>query len=382
MRITVDVSAAVHRHAGLGRYAHELLAALAARDDTNEYRAFYHATSAREKPDAPLDRLPAHRAPVGAKVWRMSVLLAHLTGISMDRWLPRGDIFHATEHLMPPLRKSKTVFTVHDLIFHFFPEYHLPLNRWYLSLMLPRFLHCADAIIAVSENTRRDVAQLLGIPREKMTVIYEGVSPAFRPIRDADVLARVRARYDLPARFLLCLSTIEPRKNLVTLLDAFRALLARDERAPDLVIAGRKGWLYQPVFARVRELGLERRVHFTDWVAEADAPALINAAEVFVFPSLYEGFGLPPLEAMACGLPVVCSNASSLPEIAGDAALLVNPRAPDEIAAAIARVLSDAALRDELRAKSLARAAQFTWERAAAQTLALYERVARDPERV
>ena len=378
MRINIDLSPSVHHHGGLGRYAHELTTALTKIDSVNEYSAFYHDPSPDIRVDAPLNKLPVHRMSLGAKPWRMSVLLAYFTGVTMDRWMPRGDVFHATEHLLPPMRAQKSVFTIHDLIFRFFPEYHLPLNRWYLSLMLPRFMRQADAIIAVSENTRRDVSKLMGILPEKITVIYEGVHPRFHPIHDADERARIREKYHLPSRFILYLSTIEPRKNVLGLIDAFQSLLARDPSIPNLAIAGRKGWLYQPVFERVHNLGLESRVHFTDWIDEADAPALLSAAEIFVYPSLYEGFGLPPLEAMACGTPVICSNAASLPEVVGDAALLVNPKSVEEISAAMARVLSNTSLRSALSAKGIARAAQFTWERAAKETLAVYESVMRD----
>jgi glycosyltransferase involved in cell wall biosynthesis len=185
----------------------------------------------------------------------------------------------------------------------------------------------------------------------------------------------VREKYRLPEQFILYLGTIEPRKNVAGLLHAYRRLLDRGDTTLDLVVAGRKGWLYEPVFQAVRELGLEERVHFTGWVAGEDAPALMNSAQVFVYPSLYEGFGLPPLEAMACGTPVVCSNAASLPEVVGDAAILVNPLETNEMADAIARVLSDPARRQEMCAKSIAQAARFTWERAARETLQVYERV-------
>ena len=376
MRITVDVSPAVHHHAGLGRYAHELLTALLAVDPTNQYDTLYYAPAGSERPDPPLDRLPARRLRLSAKPWRMSVLLADFAGLPLDRWVDGGEVFHATDHLLPPLRRSATVFTIHDLIYLFFPEYHLPLNRWFLTLMLPRFLRRADAVIAVSENTRRDAARLMKVPAEKMTVIYEGVNPAYQPIQAAGALAAVRAKYQLPERFVLFFSTIEPRKNLLMLLEAYGALLAQSPAAPDLVVAGRRGWLFQPVFERVRALGLEQRVHFTDWIAEADAPALINAAEAFVYPSLYEGFGLPPLEAMACGVPVVCSNASSLPEVVGQAGLLLPPQDTAAWTSALERVLSDAALRQDLRGRGPAQARQFTWEATARQTLAVYERVA------
>lgn len=375
MRITVDLSPAVHHHAGLGRYAQELTTALTALDDGDQYTAFYYSPDGAEKPDAPLDRLPARTLHLGAKPWRMSVLLAYMAGGSLDSWLPSSDLFHATDHLLPPLQHSRTVFTIHDLIFRFHPEYHLPLNRWYLTLMLPRFMQRANAIIAVSENTRRDAANLMGIPVEKMTVVYEGVNPAFRPIQDSIELARVRARYALPPRFILLFGTIEPRKNVLTLLDSYLGLLNECVNAPSLVLAGRKGWLYQPVFDRVRALGLESHVRFADWIEEADLPALFNLAKLFAYPSLYEGFGLPPLEAMACGTPVLCSNAASLPEVVGDGGWLIDPRDPSAWTQALIRTLSDDSLQDDLRARGLAQARKFTWERAARETREVYRRV-------
>jgi glycosyltransferase involved in cell wall biosynthesis len=373
MRIAVDLSPAVHHHAGIGRYAHELVTALTAHDHANEYVAFYNAPRGDECPDAPLDRLPAYVRRASAKRLRFQVLLAHLTGATLDHWLPPCDLFHATDYLLPPLRRARAVLTIYDLTYLFFPEYHLPLNRWYLTLMLPRLARCADAIIAISENTRRDLMRLIKLPTEKISVIPLGVNRAFQPIQDPRELIRVRAKYKLPPCFILYFGTIEPRKNLLTLLDAYRVLLTNDPATPDLVIAGNKGWLYQPVLKRVRELGLAERVRFTNWIDEQDAPALMNAAAVFVYPSLYEGFGLPPLEAMACGTPVVCSNASSLPEVVGDGGVLVEPRDAGGFAQAIARTLGDQVLRAKLRHQGLEQASKFSWERTARETLAVYE---------
>jgi len=372
MHITMDISPAVHRHAGLGRYAAELLTALMAAAPENEYSAVYYAPEGSERPAPPLDQVPAQALRVGAKPWRMSVLLADYLGIGLDRWVRAGDVFHGTDHLLPPFKHSRTVFTVHDLIYLFYPQYHLRLNRWFLTLMLPRFLRRADAVIAVSEHTRRDVLRHMHIPEQKITVIYEGANPSYRPLNDPAAVAAVRARYGVPERYILFFSTIEPRKNLAALLGAYQALLARPGAWPDLVIAGRKGWLYAPVFARVQALGLTERVRFTDWVAEADAPALMNGAELFVYPSLYEGFGLPPLEAMACGVPVVASSASSIPEIVGDAGLLVQPTDEAGLMAAMQAALTDPALRANMRARGLARAKRFTWEAAAHATLKVY----------
>lgn len=376
MRILVDVSPAVHHHAGIGRYADELVRALVGIDAADEFEVLYNLMGPGERLEAPLDRLPAHNVGLPAKPWRMSVLLAEMAHVPMDRWLPRCDIFHATDHLLPNLRTPGSVFTIHDLIFLHFPQYHLPLNRWYLSLMLPRFLRRADRLIAVSENTKRDVVKLMNIPPEKITVIYEGVNPAFKPLGDPGAGARVREKYKLPDQFLLYFATLEPRKNLATLLDAYHTLLGSGRTMPALVVAGRKGWLYQPIFERVRELGLAERVHFTDWIDEQDAPVLMNAASTFIYPSLYEGFGLPPLEAMACGTPVICSNASSLPEVVGDGGLLFEPKDAGALATAITRVLGDEGLRAQLRERGIAQASKFTWERAARETLSVYRAVA------
>jgi glycosyltransferase involved in cell wall biosynthesis len=372
MRITFDVSPAIHRHAGLGRYARELLSALAALDETNEYLAFSHAPSADCPPGLLPDRVPLRTVPLSAKPWRMSVLFASLTGVAMDPWLPRGDIFHATEHLLPPLKNARTVFTLHDLIFQFFPEYHLPLNREFLIHAMPRFLRRADAIIAVSECTKRDAIHFYKLPPDKITVIYEGVSPELSPVNDENALGQVRERLTRGRPFILFVGTIEPRKNLVALVDAVRMLRARGY-PHRLVIAGRKGWLYQGLFDHVRRTGMEDEVDFLDFVTEKDLAGLYSACAAFVFPSLYEGFGLPPLEAMTCGAPVICSNAASLPEVVGDAAILVNPREVGEIVAALARVLSDAGLREQLRAQGITQAAKFSWERAARETLRVYE---------
>lgn len=375
MRIIFDISPTVHHHAGLGRYAGELLTGLRCIAPQHEYVGLYHA--AHEMPlGQEFQHLKTVRVPLGAKPWRMSVLLKYYSHMDMDRWLPRGDIFHATDHLLPPLKKSRTIFTIHDLIFRFFPQYHLPLNRWFLDLMLPKFMRQANAIIAVSENTRRDVVRLMNIPPEKITVIYEGVGPLFYPHRDPADLERVRAKYGLPDRFILFFSTIEPRKNLVTLLDAYASLLNQEASIPNLVVMGRKGWLYRSTLQRINDLGLTGRVLLTDWVTGEDVPLILGMAEVFAFPSLYEGFGLTPLEAMACGTPVISSNASSLPEVLGNAAILVEPCDAAGFANSIRRVLDDDALRQKMRAEGLAQAGHFTWERAARQTLAVYESVA------
>jgi len=369
MRICINASPAVHHIAGLGRYTQELMAALLDIDSENEYVAFYNRPSAALV-DPPLDRLPHLTTNLDTKPWRMSALVAHFARISQDRMFPGIDLFHATDHLLPRLTRAKSVFTLHDLVFRFYPQTHKPLNRWFLTLMMPRFLKGADAVIAVSESTKRDAIRIYGIDEAKTTVIYEGVSPHFRRA-SPQAVAAVRQKYGLPDEFILSVGTIEPRKNLTSLVEAYHAL--RNERSPlGLVIVGKKGWLYSGFFTRMHELGLDNKVIFPGFVPDEDLPALYSAAALFVFPSLYEGFGLPVLEALACGAPVITSNASSLPEVAGEAALLVDPNSLEALVRAAREVLSKGRLREDLQAKGPRQAAKFNWQRAAQETLAVY----------
>jgi glycosyltransferase involved in cell wall biosynthesis len=371
----MNASPAVHHIAGLGRYAQELMAALLAIDTENEYVAFYNRPSEAQV-DPPLDRLPHLTTNLPNKPWRMSVLLAQFMHLPQDRLFPGVDLFHATDHLLPRLSQVKSVFTLHDLVFRFYPETHKPLNRWFLTLMMPRFLQAADAVIAVSECTKRDAIRLYGVDESKIRVIYEGVNPRFRPATP-EAISVVCQKHGLPEHFILSVGTIEPRKNLDTLLEAYRALRHRETQCK-LVIVGKKGWLYHGFFRRLRDLGLEDEVIFPGFVSDEDLPALYSAADLFIFPSLYEGFGLPPLEAMACGTPVVTSDVSSLPEIVGDAAITVDPHNAEELAEDILRILGDPELRVRLQNKGLARAKIFSWEDTAKKTLEIYEEVFAD----
>ena len=372
MRICIDLSPAVHHRAGLGRYAQELTLALLALDAENEYLAFYNrAAEARVAP--PLDCLPHLTTKLGDKPWRTSVLLAQTAHLPQDRLFPGVDLFHATDHLLPCLSHVRSVFTLHDLTFCLYPETHASLNRWFLTLMMPRFLRATDAIIADSECTKRDAGRVYGLDESRIQVIYPGVNRRFRPCGH-EIITTVRCKYGLPEHFILYVGTIEPRKNLTVLLEGYLAL-KNQALGHRLVLAGKRGWLCESFFKKLRELGLEGEVIFPGFVPDEDLPGLYSAADLFVFPSLYEGFGLPVLEAMACGTPVVCSDTSSLPEVAGEAALLASPTDVRALIVAMRRALTDESLRTEMRAKGLAQASQFTWERTAKETLAIYRQV-------
>lgn len=372
VRILIDLSSAVQGHGGLGRYAEELTRALVALGSGDDLQIFYN-DPLRRLPSPPLDVLPRKVLGWSNKPWRLTALFSKYTHVSLDRLLGEADVFHATDHLLPRLSRTRSVFTLHDLAFLRVPEAHLPLNRWFLKLMMPFFLRQADQIIAVSEFSKRDALAYYGLDESKFLVIPEGVSPGFRPVQDPVRLAEVRYRYGLPDRFILFVSTIEPRKNLNTLWEAYRTLRA-EGRTEGLVVVGKKGWLYEDTMLRLREAGLEQEVTFPGYVAEADLPAVYGLADCFAFPSLFEGFGLTPLEAMASGCPVVCSNSSSLPEVCGDAAILVAPKDVQGLASSLRRVLNEPDLRAELRNKGIRQAARFTWESTAKRTLEVYKR--------
>jgi len=369
--IYIDVSAAVHAKAGIGRYAGSLARALVELEP--ERFALFYNRGAETEPPRDLALVPARTIRAGYKPWRMAVWAGQSARVGFNRLVPSAELFHATEHLLPPLRGVPTVLTVHDMIFKLFPEHQKRLNYWYLNSTMPLYCRRADAIITVSECSKHDIVKHYGLDPAKITVIHEAASSECVPASQAAVDA-IRRRYGLPERFLIHVSTIEPRKNLMRLAEALQRL--RDEGLIiPLVMTGAKGWLYDDLFRRLDELDIREDVHLTGYVPAEDLAVLVSAATVATMPSVYEGFGLPVLEAMACGTPVVCSNASSLPEVGGDAARYFDPYDVAAMAEAIRVVWTDADLRAEMREQGLEQAARFSWKRAAQETLSLYERI-------
>ncbi len=370
MTIYIDVSAAINNRAGLGRYTRSLTNALVHEMNTPPTLFYNHTASARMV--AEWSDVPQRTLRLGYKPWRMAVWFGQLLRLSYKRLTPGATLFHATEHLLIPLRDVPTVLTVHDLIFKLFPQHHKRLNYWFLNAAMPLFVQRADAIIAISQATKNDLMRHYRTPDHKITVVHEAAAPHFRVVPD-DEVARVRAKYNLPDRYLLTVGTIEPRKNLSRLAECL-ARLRRDDRSLHLVVVGAKGWLYVEFFKRIETLALQDAVHFPGYVPDADLPAVFRGATLYVMASVYEGAGLPVLEAMACGAPVVSSRESSMPELGADVPRYFNPYDVDHMTDVIRNVLADDALRAEMSVAGPERATHFSWERAAKETLAVYRR--------
>ncbi len=368
-------SAPGYRQAGVHRYAQHLLqgiARVAARHPEAHFTALISPTVAPQDlsmTDSRFLILPASRS-TERPLSRILVEQTETPRVLRER---KADLYHGLGFVAPLRAPCPTVVTVFDLSFITQPQAHKRVNRLYLSLFTRWSCRRAARVIAISEWTRRDVAQHLGVAPERVIAIPLGVDhDHFKP-QPPEAVAAFKAQHGIGDQAIFYLGSLEPRKNLPRLIEAFSVLNAQSSFSHlQLFVGGSLAWKYDEVFARIRQLGLQDRVRLIGRVSDADLPRWYSACAVMAYPSLYEGFGLPPLEAMACGAPVVTSNVTSLPEVVGEAGITVAPTDVRALAEALHRVLSDDALRADLRAKSLARAAQFTWQRTAEQTVACY----------
>ena len=369
MRIAIDATSVPPKPAGAGVYAIELVRALAQRDRRDGYALFtrnpaFDPILAGHR-NWRVERLSRSRA--GRLAWEQLRLPGRLDALGID-------VLHSTHHTLPlrPLRARRVV-TVHDVTFFRIPGRYPPLRRFYFQAITRLSARVAGAIIVPSNTARDDVVRTLRAPARKVHTVYEAAGPAYRLIDRAEAAAVAR-RYGIDGEYVLSVGSLEPGKNRARLFHALRAL--RDEGvASPLIVVGQKAWHFEDDFALVDRLGLRDQVRFLDYVPAEDLPALYNAATVFAFPSLYEGFGLPVMEAMACGVPVLTSGASATAEVAGGAAVLVDPHDTDAIRDGLRELLADPLLRDHFARRGLDRASQFSWARAADETHAVYERV-------
>jgi len=280
---------------------------------------------------------------------------------------PPGALF-VPSHVVPLWHPRRTVVTVHDLGYIYYPQAHTGLSRLYLHLSTRFSAHAARRVIAISQATKRDLVKHYKVPPRKIHVIYHGRDPIFTPITDKRKLGETAAKYGVEHPYCIHVGTLQPRKNLGLLIDVWERLRARMEHPPQLLLAGKHGWLYDSLITEVKAKGLNSLVKFADYVERDDLPALYSGAMALTFPSLYEGFGLPPLEAMSCGTPVIASTSSSIPEVVGDTAIMLDPHEAGAWADMVHLLSGDKTLREALSRKGLARAAHFTWERCARET--------------
>jgi glycosyltransferase involved in cell wall biosynthesis len=390
-RITFDYTPAIHQGAGIGRLTRELGRALLQLQSPHTFSFF---VMGRPGDDVPLSSI-MYTAQLPLRVtqhndrWLYRLWFRSRLPLPVQTFSGACDLYHATDFVLPPVRgRAPTVLTVHDLSFERDPDSASPRLIPFLKRVVPDSARRATHIVADSNATAHDLTELYGIPPAKITTIYSGASERFTPYSGSFFEERRRTailrRYKIgDAPFVLTVGTMQKRKNHLRLVQAFAKVIAQHPSLSSLnpplptqlVIAGGKGWLYDDVLAEVKVLGLEDRVKFIGYVEDSDLPHLYRAARVFAFPSIYEGFGIPPLEAMACGVPVVTSNASSLPEVVGDAGLQVNPFDVDALAHALDTALHDEGWRAQAIELGIARAKQFTWHSAAEQLMAIYDEV-------
>ncbi len=365
MRIAFDGTTLRPGRTGVGYYSEHLLQHLVQENPDDELVVVSNRAVDTVRP------LPL-RVRVAASPWRTPrmVWMQTLAPRMLRNLAP--DVAHFTNGMVPLASPVPTVVTIHDMSLTMFPRYHPPrrvvLNRPLVDLAARR----AEAIITVSQSAKLDILRLYGVPFDRVHVVHEAAAPAFKPVRDRASLERVRQRYGLADRFILYVGTIEPRKNLPTLIDGFAARRKKGDLPHQLVCAGPYGWLSGDIEGRVERLAIQDAIRFTGYVPFEDLPALYSLAELFVFPSLYEGFGLPVVEAMACGTPVITGRVAALTEVAGGAVAHVDLLDADSIGEAIVTLARDPDRREHLKGLGLQRARAFSWEQAARETFKVY----------
>ena len=377
MRIAIDAHAVGAKLGGNESYAVNLIEALAQIDSVNHYTIYITTDEARERFHG---RWPNFK--VRATLPHTPLIRIPLT-LSAELRKNPVDVLHV-QFTAPPFCPCPVVVSIHDLSFEHLPQTFNRRSRTQLRLTVRHSARRAARIISLSEHTRRDIVETYGIPAERVSAIPLAAPSNFAPVQDVRELQRVRHNYGIDGEYILSVGSIQPRKNLARLVSAYarvRASLRENKSAdklPKLVLVGKCGWLYDETLRALEETGVKDTVVLTGYVPQADLPALYSGALCFVYPSYFEGFGLPPLEAMKCGAPVIVGNKTSLPEVVGDAALAVDPFDVEAIASAMKRVIDSPALREELSVKGLTRAEAFDWRETARKTLAIYHEVVQE----
>ena len=372
MIIGIDYTAALKQGGGIGRYTRGLITTLAQLDQQTEYRLLVSS-------DAPIDSLNFFQKhpnfsykyyPLPERWMTIGWHRLYLP-IPVEWFAGQVDLFHSPNFILPPVRRAKTLLTVHDLSFIRHPQGAVTSLRNWLNKVVPRSLARADHILADSESTKTDLFDIYNISPNRVTVVGAGVEERFHPVTEQAVLKKVTESYQLPEKFILGLGTLEPRKNFRGLIEAFSASAV--SKTYHLIIAGGKGWLYDDIFAAAENSPVKEKVHLIGFVADADLPALYTLADIFAYPSFYEGFGIPVVEAMACGTPVVCANNSSLPEVAGQAAIQVTATDTNMLAEALYMLATNRDRHIQAVNNGLLQTQKFSWLTVANRLRSVYQ---------
>ena len=370
MKVGIEAFALGAKAGGMETYVRNLVRSLATIDPEGDYTLLVRPLLSQDPPIAGAEHM--RHIVVGSP--NRFLRLPFAASLALLR--EQIDIVHV-QIAAPLLFGARIVVTLHDISYERYPQFFTPEIVQKLRVTVPLTLRRAAAVVTDAEFTRQDIVRRYCVPPEKVVVAPLAADPIFRPLHDTARLAEVRARYGTGEHFILCVGTLEPRKNLKTVIEAYVRLRRADATRHRLVLVGQQGWLYDDIFAAARASGYEEDLVFTGYVPDQDLVALFSAADLFVYPSIFEGFGLPVVEALACGTPVVTSNTSSLPEVVGDAALMVDPLDVEELARVTATVLTDAGIRAWLSARGPQQAATFSWERTARIVLRVYQDVLR-----
>lgn len=375
MKIGIDISLTIGEKAGAGYYASNLVDALAKIDSKNQYILYpffyyiYHPDfKSVQKPLVNNFHIKFERMP------KRIIDFIWTSGIPKKWILGKVDVLHSTTFCAPKDHYGKLIVTIYDLSFLTHPQCHVEANRRHCLQGTIDSINYADTIIAISHHGKNELLKYFDINEDKIKVVHLAAKDIFKPAND-EAKEEVLGKYDISEEYIFNLGTLEPRKNIKTLIEAYARLPAIVKRKNRLIIGGGRGWLNSEIDKLVKSLNIQQYIKFIGYVKEEDLPALYSAAKLFVYPSLYEGFGLPVLEAMACGTPVITSNSSSLPEIAGDAAILVEPADTKQLTDYMLLLINDEKLRHQMSLKGMEQAKKFSWEKTARETLDIYEKI-------
>lgn len=381
MKISVNIQPLLHSDkSGIGFYEAELIKAMGRLDNENEYVLDFFSLKNSDDKIKTAEKYAGKNIKLNPCKWFSATVYQLLWAVIPIPYRlffrEKSDVSHFYNYYVPPFARGKKAAVIYDAVIKDFPETVRFKTKLMLRLTLKSSIRRADRIITISQFSKQQIIKHFGVPAERIDIVPCGVNfDVFRPDYDNKLISDAKSKYGINGDYILYLGTLEPRKNIERIIEAYSVMLSRTEAPPLLVLAGGKGWLYESIFEKVKTLGLEDRVVFTGYVPDGDVPLLMKGAMIFCFPSIYEGFGMPPLEAMACGTPVLTSNSTALPEVVGDAAIQADPYSVEEIAEGMIKLTESSELRRRLSEKGLEQCRRFTWEKSAAEMLDVYKRL-------